>query len=216
MRRFAVLSLLAACAAPPMGLGAGPLSPSPGRTVVEGRTGMAAASGQQTFQVEASAVGRFVRAFGMEVGVAVTRTALRGDDGTTLTSTGGFPFVRPRLQLGPVNVAVAAAGLGMGGGGGGIIGGIADVQVGYATAAWSAYVGAYAHGFELVGEPTSDVSSRQARVGGRYEIPAGRFRIGVGVELYAQRGTMRQGGAVAEIPGFGAGLKLAVTSPEFR
>ena len=112
--------------------------------------------------------------------------------------------------------AIALAGLGMGGGGGGIIGGIADAQLGYGTAAWSVYVGAYAHGFELVSESPVDASARQLRLGGEYAFAMGASRFGVAIELYRQREALRNGDDQADTDGFAGGLKLSITSPEFR
>lgn len=217
MRYLAALSLTAACAAPPMGLGTGARTPAAvGHNVVEGRTGMAAASGRQTFQAEASARGQFARWFALELGVAVTRTQQEGRDGDQVNLTGGFPYLRPRFQLDRVSLAVALAGLGMGGGGGGIIGGIADAQLGYGTAAWGVYVGAYAHGFEIVSESPIDVSTRQLRIGGEYAFAMGASRLGVAIELYRQREALRNGEDQADTDGFAGGVKLSITSPEFR
>jgi hypothetical protein len=216
-RILVILSLSAACAAPPMGLGTGARIPAaPGRNVIEGRTGLAVASGRQTFQAEASMRGQFARWFALELGVAVTRAQQEGADGDQVNLTGGFPYARPRFQLDHVSLAIALAGLGMGGGGGGIIGGIADAQLGYGTAAWSVYVGAYAHGFELVSESPVDASARQLRLGGEYAFAMGASRFGVAIELYRQREALRNGDDQADTDGFAGGLKLSITSPEFR
>ncbi len=216
-RILVILSLSTACAAPPMGLGTGARIPaSPGLGVIEGRTGMAAASGRQSFQADVAARFQIVRVFAMEGGVAVTRVQQAGADGDQVNLTGGFPYLRPRLQFGRVALALALAGLGGGGGGGGIIGGIADAQLGYGTAAWSVYVGAYAHGFEIVGEAPVDTSARQLRIGGEYAWAAGRARFGVAVEAYRQRETLRNDEDRANTDGFAGGLKLSITSPEFE
>lgn len=217
MRALVALSLITACAAPPMGLGTGARTPAAvGRNVVEGRTGMAVATGRQTFQAEVSGRAQIARAFAMEVGIAVTRAQQTSADGEQVNLTGGFPYLRPRLQFDRVSLAVALAGLGMGGGGGGIIGGVADAQLGYGTAAWSVYVGAYAHGFEIVSESPIDASARQLRLGGEYAWAMGASRFGVAVEVYRQREALRNGDAQADTDGFAGGVKLSITSPEFR
>lgn len=219
MRVSLVLCLaVAACAAPPLGLGAGPHSPSPGRAEIDGRASMAAADGRAAFQVEASGQARVARVFAIEAGVVVTRVAQRDDeDDDDVQVTGGFPYVRPRFLVRDVSLAIGLAGLGFGGGGGGLLGGIADVQLGYAAPRWGAYVGGYRHYFELVGEDAIVTSARQVRVGAQYRHPVGTSRLGLGVELFYQDESLRNdpdGTVASEL--VGATLKLSITTPEFK
>lgn len=217
LRYALAVSMTAACAAPPMGLGTGARTPATaGHAVIEGRTGMAAASGRQTFQAEASGRGQFARWFALEAGVAVTRAQQTNAAGEQLNLTGGFPYLRPRFQVGRASLAIALAGLGMGGGGGGILGGIADAQVGYGTKSWSVYVGGYAQRFEIVSEAPIDTSARQVRLGGEYAWAMGASRFGVAVELYRQRESLRNDNIQTDTDGFAGGVKLTMTSPEFR
>lgn len=209
---------LAACAAPPLGLGAGPHSPRPGFLDVDGRAAMAAADGRAAFQVEASGQVRVARVFAMEVGAAVTRVAQHDDeDDEDVLVTGGFPYLRPRFIVRDVSLAIGLAGLGFGGGGGGFIGGIADVQLGYAAPRFGVYVGAYRHYFELVSESAIETSSRQYRVGAQYRHRMGRSHLGLGVELFHQDDRIRNdpSGTVASKL-VGATLKLSITTPEFK
>ena len=96
-----------------MGLGTGARIPaSPRMGVIEGRTGMAAASGRQSFQADVAARFQIVRVFAMESGIAVTRVQQAGADGDQVNLPGGFPYLRPRLQFGHASLAVALAALG--------------------------------------------------------------------------------------------------------
>ena len=215
---FLVAVSLSACAAPPLGLGAGPHSPRPGYLDVDGRAAMAAADGRAAFQVEASGQARVARVFAIEAGVAVTRVAQRdNEDNEDVLVTGGFPYLRPRFIVRDVSLAIGLAGLGFGGGGGGVVGGIADVQLAYAAPRWGLYAGGYRQYFELVGEDPIITSARQLRVGATYRHPMGRSKLGVGFELFHQDDSIRNdpsGSATSKL--FGATLKLSITTPEFK
>lgn len=212
---FVPLSI-AACAAPPLGVGAGPQFPAQANHgVVEGRAALGAAAGRQAFQGEASAAFRFVRRFGLEAGAVYSQVS-QGDGDDEVSVLGVFPYLRPRVIVGEFSAAVALSGGGMGGGGGGFFGGIADLQLGYAAGAWGAYAGAYRHGFDLTSEDPIVTSSRQYRVGGQYVYPMGRTRLGIAVEVFHQDDSLRNGGATIASRLFGGTLKLSITSPEFR
>ncbi|MCE9572681.1 MAG: hypothetical protein K8W52_05950 [Deltaproteobacteria bacterium] len=218
MNRIAVvLVVLAACAAPPMGLGMGARMPisQTGHSVLAGSVGMGAGPGRQTFQAEAQGQFAIARWFALEMGGVYTQLAARSG-GKEFNTLGGFPYVRPRFRIDRVSIAVALSGFGFGGGGGGFIGGVADAQVGYGTGTWSVYGGAMAHGFELVSEQSLETSSRALRVGGEYTTRVGRSRLGIAVEVYRQHDDLRRGGTRIESQFMAAALKLSITSPEFR
>ncbi|MEZ4398792.1 MAG: hypothetical protein R3B06_02145 [Kofleriaceae bacterium] len=208
----------AACAAPPMGFGTGARLPtsSPGHGVVTGRAGLGVGTGRQVFQAEASGLFMPARWGAIELGAVFTRLGQTGADDAHLTLTGGFPYLRPRLQLGRVSLAIGVAGFALGGGGGGFIGGVADGQLGYGTRRWSVYLGGTRQGFELTAERPVRSSSAQLRVGGEYAIPTGTGSVGVAVELYRTDDTLTSGGTTIASRGLAGGLKLTVTSPEFR
>jgi hypothetical protein len=216
MRAALFLIVFAACAAPPMGLGPGARLPArPGYGQLAGSVGMGAGPGRQMFQAEGSMAFRAARWFDVDVGGVYTQIAQRRADGTDVTVAGGFPYVRPRVVIDHVSVAVALSGFGMGGGGGGFAGGVADVQLGYGTAAWSVYAGAYGQAFELVADNGLTVSSSQLRLGGEYTTRMGPSRVGVAVEVYRHHDTITRD-TTTESRFIGAGLKLTITSSEIR
>jgi hypothetical protein len=215
---FAVASAtLAACAPPPLGFGSGARIPGPpGSAVVEGRTAVGLGEGRLTTQAELSALLRLRSWFGFEGGVVLARATQDVDGGGELTLNGGFPFVRPRFSVGGASLAIGLSGLGAGGGGGGIVGGIADAQLGYGTGTWSAYAGAYRHYFELVSEDAIIASSRQLRLGGQYALPLGASRLGLALEVHHQRDRLRNDPHEQASRYWGAALKLSFTSPAFK
>ncbi|MBP8807530.1 MAG: hypothetical protein KBG48_00885 [Kofleriaceae bacterium] len=216
MRRCALLILLVgACAAPPLGLGAGPQLPSVGRGVVEGRTAMAAADGRQAFQAEVSGLFHIARWFAQEGGVVFTRVAQTEADGD-VSVTGGFPYVRPRFVVGSMSLAIGLSGGAIGGGGGGVVGGIADAQLGYARGPWAAYLGGYRHGFELTSEAPIDVSSRQLRLGGQHQLRAGAVKVGIALEVFRQDDRLRNDERFSQGVRWGGAIRLSITSPEFK
>ena len=219
MPRIAVvLILLAACAAPPMGLGMGARTPisQADHSVLAGSVGIGAGPDRQTFQAEAQAQLAIARWFALEIGGAYTQLAARDDAGREINLIGGFPYVRPRFLIGRVSIATALSGFGFGGGGGGFIGGVAAPHGGDAPPPGGVFGGAMAHGFELTSENSVETSSRALRVGGEYTRAMGRSRLGIALEVYRQRDDLRRGGTRIESRFFAAGLKLSITSPEFR
>lgn len=219
----AVSTVLAACAAPPLGLGTGARLPTTTRGerangfVAAGATSVGAAEDRRTFQADGS-VGLVLRRwFTIEAGVVYTQLSEDGDGDGGLFAAGGFPYLRPRFQIGLVSVATALAGLGFGGGGGGIYGGIADVQVGYGTPAWSIYTGAYGTAFEATGgDSTTSASGSQLRLGGEYLMPVGAVKLGVAIEIYRQHDELRGDDRRVESTFVGAGLKLRLESGVFQ
>jgi hypothetical protein len=206
----------AGCAAPPLGLGAGGRIPAPvGRGVIEGRTSLGLGPGRQTYQAEASGNARFARWLAGEGGVVFTRLSQATDDGGELTLVGGFPFLRPRLLFGGASIAVGLSGFGFGGGGG-IIGGIADLQLGYGTEAWGVHAGAYRHYFELTAEDAVRASTTSYRAGAQHTVRVGRSRVGLAVELHRQRDDLRNDPLARSSRFWGAALELSYTSPAFR
>jgi len=213
---------LVACAAPPLGLGTGAHIPttSGGQRhtgmVAAGAAAVATADHRQAFQAEGSMTAVLARWFSLDLGAVYSQVA--DDRDHTVFAAGVIGYVRPRLQLGNVSVATAVGGLGFGGGGGGIYGGIADVQVGYGTPTWSAYAGRYEMVFEAVG--SSDGSTRtwglQYRIGAEYMMPVGALKLGVALELYRQRDSLRGGGDTVSSRFVGAGLKLRIESGLFQ
>ncbi len=215
--RPSLLSVVAlgACAAPPLGLGAGPHHPSSTRGVLEGRTAMGAADGRQAFQAEVSGLYRITRFFAQEAGLVFTRVAQDTRSGD-VTLTGGFPYLRPRFVIGGASLAIGLSGGAIGGGGGGLVGGLADAQLGYARGAWGAYLGGYRHGFELTSEEPVDVSSRQVRLGGQHQLRAGAVKLGIALEVFRQDDRLRSGDRSFEGVRWGGAIKLSITSPEVR
>jgi hypothetical protein len=208
---------LAACAAPPMGFGTSSRIPAPvGKGSVEGRTAVGIGPGRQTYQGELSGTLRLRRWFAVEMGLVVARTVQDDDDGGEVVLNGGFPFGRPRFFIDRVSLAFGLAGLGFGGGGGGIIGGIADAQLGYGTDTWGLYAGAYRQYFEIVAEEAILSSSTQYRVGGQYTLRVGRGRVGLALELHRHRDSLRNDPHQQTSRFWGGALKLSFTSPSFR
>jgi len=213
LHHLACVALLG-CAAPPLGLGSGATT-TPGRGgVVGGTATIGAAANRQSFQVEAHGAGNVASWFAVEAGVVYSQ--LSDTREPKLLIAGGFPYVRPRLQLGPVSVATAVAGFGFGAGGGGLIGGIADVQLGYGTPSWSVYVGAYAHGFEVTSESPIETSARQQRIGGEYLWPLGTTKLGVAVEVHHQHDHLRDDGVMVHGDQWGGAVKVRIQSGRFR
>ncbi len=213
LRLFACVALLG-CAAPPLGLGAGATT-TPGRGgVVGGTATIGAAANRQSFQIEAHGSYNLASWFAVEAGAVYSQ--LSDDREQKILIAGGFPYVRPRLQLGPVSVATAVAGFGIGGGGGGLIGGIADVQLGYGTPCWSVYVGAYAHGFEVTSQSPVEISARQQRIGGEYLWSLGTTKLGVAVEVHHQRDKLRDDGVMVHADQWGGAVKVRIQSGRFR
>jgi hypothetical protein len=112
---------------------------------------------------------------------------------------------------------MGVAGLGFGGGGGGIAGGIADLQVGYGTPAWSAYAGAYGIAYNFTGGTSStETSGSQVRVGGEYLMPMGSVKLGVALELYRQHDDLRGENASVERAFIGGAVKLKIETGVFQ
>ncbi len=219
--RLVVLSCLAAasCAAPVMGLGTGALHPyGPDEPVrsqgvqLHGAAGLAAGRGRQTAQFDGSGSLLLRRVFSLDLGIAVTQVQQEVDGGV-LNAFGAFPYLRPRINVGPVSIAVALAGLGFGGGGGGLFGGIADLQVGYGTDRWSVYGGAYGQYYEIVSEGNQRTSGSQLRAGGELARRYGRTRLALALELYRHHDELGGDGVDSEQTFVGGGLKLRVASP---
>ncbi len=212
-------SLVTACAAPPMGFGGGarPIVPgADGRSgKVAGGVGVGVGRDRSWLQADGAMTYAFTRWFSLAAGVTVTRIDTEAD-GRELDTTGGFPYLRPRLQLGPWSVATGLAGMAFGAGGGGLAGGIADVQVGYGAARWSVYAGAYKHAFEVTGEEPTSASADQLRLGGEYAWQVGALQVGLAIELYRHHDRLRNDDLTRESRLLGGGLKLRVDSPMFR
>jgi hypothetical protein len=208
---------LAGCAAPPLGFGTSARIPGPaGTATFEARTAVGLGPGRQTYQAELSSTFRPRRWFAGELGVVGTHLAQDVDGGGTLNLNGVWPYLRPHFFVDRVSLAIGLSGLGFGGGGGGIIGGIADAQLGYGTERWTVYAGAYRHYFELVAEDAIVASSSQLRAGGQLTVHAGRGRLGVAVELERQRDDLRNDPHQQTSRFWGGALKLSYTSPAFR
>ena len=206
-----------ACVAPPLGFGTSARIPAPpGLGSIEARTAVGLGPGRQTYQAELSSTFRFGGWFGLEAGAVVTHLTQDVDGGGTLTLNSAFPFLRPRFFVDRFSLAIGLSGLGFGGGGGGIVGGIADAQLGYGTDTWTLYTGAYRHYFELVSEDAIVASSSQLRVGGQYTRRLGRGRIGLALELHRQRDDLRNDPYQQSSHFWGAALKLSLTSRSFR
>ena len=212
-----VLVAAGACAAPPLGFGTSARIPAPpGLGTVEGRTAVGLGPGRQTYQAELSSTFRIGGWFGIEAGAVVTHLTQDVDGGGKLTLNSAFPFVRPRFFVDRFSLAIGLSGLGFGGGGGGIVGGIADAQLGYGTETWTLYAGAYRHYFELVSEDAIIASSSQLRIGGQYTLPVGRGRIGLALEVHRQRDDLRNDPYQQTSRFWGAALKLSLTSRSLR
>lgn len=206
-----------ACAAPPLGFGASARLPAPaGRGVIEARTAVGLGAGRQVYQGEASGLLQLRRWFALEGGAVYTRVAQDADSGGDLVLNGVLPFVRPRVTVDHVSLAIGLSGLGFGGGGGGLVGGIADAQLGYGTDAWSVYAGAYRHYFELVAEDGIEASSSQVRAGASYTLRAGGGRVGLALELQRQHDDLRNDPRTEASQLWLGALKLSYTSPTFR
>ena len=205
-----VAALATGCAAPPIGLGSGALHPGTGASAT-GTAGYGAGGGRNVFQVDGALAVGIRRSFAVEAGLVYTQLS-QLDRGHPLTAYGVFPYVRPRLSSGPVFVAVALSGFAMGGGGGGVVGGIADAQVGYGRTDWAAYVGGYRLHHEVIG--SSSTSATQLRIGAEYLIPTRGGRVGVAVELYRQDDSLRGGETSSTLRSsyFGGAVKLRFAS----
>lgn len=187
----------------------------PGRGgVVGGTASVGAAANRQSFQAEAHVDLDVASWFALGGGVVYAQVSDDREGG--VLAAGGFPYLRPRFQRGPISLAVALAGFGFGGGGGGIIGGIADLQLGYGTEAWSVYAGAYAHGFDVTGEVSLESSARQQRVGGEYLWPMGGGKVGVALEINHQRDQLQKGDVMVGANQWGAALKLRILSGRWQ
>ncbi len=206
--------LLAGCAAPPLGLGSGAATMPGGGSVIGGTAAVGAAANRQSFQVEAHVDVDLVSWFGLGGGVVYAQVSDDREGG--VLAAGGFPYLRPRFKYGPMSLAIGLAGFGFGGGGGGLVGGIADLQLGYGTGTWSVYTGAYAHGFDVTGEEPLESSARQQRLGGEYLWPLGEGRVGVALEINHQRDRFRSGDVMVGADQWGAALKLRVLSGRIR
>jgi hypothetical protein len=215
-----VLFLLGACAAPPLGLGTGAHLPTTAKgerkdgVLVAGGASVGAAEHRRAFQVEGSGALVLNSWFTMEAGLIYSQLS---DDRADLVAISAFPYLRPRLQLGPVSVALGVAGLGFGGGGGGIAGGIADAQIGYGTPTWSAYVGGYGIAYNATGgDSSTETSGSQVRVGGEYLMPMGSVKLGVALEVYRQHDDLRGDGVQVEGAFIGGAVKLKIETGVFQ
>ncbi|MBL0218079.1 MAG: hypothetical protein IPQ07_29890 [Myxococcales bacterium] len=173
------------CAAPPIGLGSGalhPAMPSSGASA-SGSAGYGGGRSRYVFQIDGSMAVAIRPTFAIETGAVYTQLD-QVKHGTELTAYGVFPYLRPRIRVGPAFAAVALSGFAFGGGGGGVVAGIVDAQVGYRHADWAVYVGGYRLHHEVTG--SSMTSAAQVRIGGEYLLPTRGGRIGVAVELYRQ------------------------------
>jgi hypothetical protein len=176
---------------------------------------MAAADGRQAFQAEVSGLFHIARWFAQEGGVVFTRVAQTEADGDQVNLTGGFPYLRPRLQFGHASLAVALSGRRRWAAAAAASSAASPTRSS-ATAPrpWSVYVGAYAHGFELVGEAPIDVvvppapRRRRVRAGPR----RARSRSAIALELFRQRRPLRNDDDRASTDGF-AGGRSSCRSP---
>lgn len=190
LERVVTVMTLAAvgCAAPPIGLGSGALHPTSGAASssgasASGSAGYGGGRHRNVFQIDGSLAVAIRPAFALEAGLVYTQLN-QVERGEAISAYGVFPYLRPRLSVGPVFAAVALSGFAFGGGGGGVVAGIADAQVGYRHAAWAIYAGGYRLHHEVTGSSTTSAS--QLRVGGEYLLPTRGGRIGVALELYRQ------------------------------
>jgi hypothetical protein len=220
MRSMLLLAIAAiGCAAPPMGVGSGALRRPSAGGAASGTIGLGGDVHRQVFQAEATVNVMPRRWGGLETGFMYVRLADDRPGQRPIDATSAFPYVRPRLAIGSFSIATALTGFGFGGGGGGIVGGIADLQVGWGGERWSVYGGAYAHYYELTG--SAETSSRQLRVGGEYVVFVRTVRLTAAAELYrhsdriGQRVGDRDTGTfeVTRARFFGAGIKLRIESP---
>jgi hypothetical protein len=181
----------AGCAAPPMGLGSGAVfsgAPGSSRLVAAGATGMAASGTRTVFQAEASLAFQqrppdASLGGGIEAGLVYTQLEERGASGEVFV-VGGFPYVRPRLIVGPASLAVALAGFAMGAGGGGVMAGFADAQLGVGSETSSIYAGAYTLVYDVAGG--NRTVAKQLRIGGEHLWQLRGVRFGLALEVYAQ------------------------------
>jgi hypothetical protein len=214
-----VAAVAIGCAAPPIGLGSGALRPAHPRTGTSatGAAGFGGGHDRTVFQIDGALAVAVHPAFTMEGGLVYTQLSQPTAAGE-LIAHGGFPYLRPRLTLGPVSIAIALAGFAIGGGEGGVIAGIADAQVGYGREAWAIYAGGYALHHEVLGSSTT--SARQLRLGGEYLMTTPGGRVGVALELYRQDDTLRAIGAgrdrMAASRFFGGAIKLRFASTRWR
>ena len=203
------LLVVASCAAPPIGIGAGARRRALGQPAVATAWGVGVARDHETYQLEASGtVARPRPWLAVEAGGVIDAVSAR-DGNRSLLAVSGFPYLRARFERGALSLAITGAAAAAAGGEGGAVGGFGDAQVGVGGERWSLYGGAYALGYaEAAGGPTA--TALQARVGAELLVPVGKVFVGVALEAYRHTESLRATPDVMAFDqdGTGFGLKL--------
>ncbi len=196
-----VLCVLAGCVAPPIGIGRGVVADPAVPTIGIGVGGW---DHRATAQLEgAVAVHRSPR-FALDVGGVYTQLVDERAHGSLL-AIGVMPYVQPRWRLGHVSVAVAGSAIALSAGEGGVLGGFADIQLGYRGGRWAVYGGGYATGC-MVAETGPVVGALQLRAGAEAWFGAS----GIALELYRHVESLVDEQRAIHTDAVGLGAKLRV------
>ena len=180
MIRITIILLATACA-PPLGVGPPPSVPPRSGFATSLSTSYALSGSRESVQGSGAVTFRLRKKLLLEAGLVATTTRAQPRGQPKAVVSGGFPYLRPTLVFGRLQIGVALAGAAIGAGGGGAYFGVAEGRLSFQNGPLGIWTSALASTAESIGGPRS--RGRHLAFGTEWRTERLGTRLGIGAEV---------------------------------